>query len=93
MPTATDIVWETYPQCPINNTLVVRDALTALSNVSVFLFTHLSRSTQGSSYAWLLICLSFRWCLSLMICNMTQNTVDQYGGREQEDLSQRKRAR
>jgi len=35
MPTATDIVWETYPQCPINNTLVVRDALTALTNVNV----------------------------------------------------------
>ena len=35
MLTATDIVWETYPQCPINNTLVVRDALTALTNVSV----------------------------------------------------------
>ncbi len=34
MPTAADIVWETYPQCPINNTLIVRDALTALTNVS-----------------------------------------------------------
>lgn len=38
MPTATDVVWETYPQCPINNTLVVRDALTALTNVS-YLFS------------------------------------------------------
>eukprot|EP00624_Nannochloropsis_granulata_P006495 evm.model.NODE_48631_length_10584_cov_25.842876.2 len=33
MPTAADIVWETYPQCPINNTLIVRDALTALTNL------------------------------------------------------------
>jgi hypothetical protein len=47
MPTATDIVWETYPQCPINNTLVVRDALTALTNVS-YLFLPLS-----------IICISF----------------------------------
>lgn len=38
MPTATDIVWETYPQCPSNNTLVVRDALTALTNVSVVVY-------------------------------------------------------
>lgn len=32
-PTATDLVWETYPECPANNTLVVRDALTAVTNV------------------------------------------------------------
>jgi hypothetical protein len=47
MPTATAIVWETYPQCPINNTLVVRDALTTLTNVS-YLFLPLS-----------IICISF----------------------------------
>lgn len=32
-PTSTDLVWETYPECPANNTLVVRDALTAITNV------------------------------------------------------------
>jgi len=32
--TATDIIWQTFPRCPLNNTLIVRDALTALTNVS-----------------------------------------------------------
>lgn len=32
-PTAADLVWQTYPQCPLNNTLALRDAFTAIINV------------------------------------------------------------
>ncbi len=47
-PTATDLVWQTYPECPANNTLVVRDALTAVTNV---------RGTAGAPRASLIYCI------------------------------------
>ena len=34
-PRADDLVWQTYPQCPANNTYVLRDSLTALTNVGM----------------------------------------------------------
>ena len=34
-PRADDLVWQTYPQCPANNTYVLRDSLTAVTNVGI----------------------------------------------------------